>query len=112
MGHGPGVSTVLRHRPAQEYFEVQASDRPAAADEKTAQTTLSEWDQARTQLTRSWNAVQAGQERTIREGRPDEFNPWLERTGWEPYLAGLDHAPLVRCVRTPDEEDEPVNAVI
>jgi hypothetical protein len=44
--------------------------------------------------------------------RPAEVNPWLERTGWEPYLAELDHKQLVRCMTKPDEEEEPVNWVI
>jgi superfamily II DNA helicase RecQ len=107
---GVSCQRFFIHGPRQEYFEVQPADRPAA--DETLQTTSSKWDQARRQLTQSWNAVQAAQERTIREGQPDEVNPWLERTGWEPYLAGLDHAPLVRCVTKPDEEEEPVNSII
>ena len=107
---GVTCQRFFTHGPRQEYFEVQPADRPA--DDETPPTTQSKWDQARRQLTQSWKAVQAAQERTIREGQPDEVNPWLERTGWEPYLAGLDHAPLVRCVSAPDEEEEPVNAAI
>jgi hypothetical protein len=102
---------LFTHGPKQQYFEFQAADQPADDDE-TSQTTRSKWNQARAQLTRSWNAVEASQERIIREERPDEINPWLERTRWEPYLAGLDHAPLVLCVTKPDEEEKPVNAMI
>lgn len=108
---GVSCQRFFIHGPRQEYFEVQAADQPAEDDE-TPQTAESKWNQARAQLTQSWNAVQAAQERAIREGRPDEVNPWLERTGWEPYLAGLDHKQLVRRVTKPDEEEDPVNWVI
>jgi len=82
----PWVEDVVCQRffvtgPRQEYFEVQPADR-LADDDEAPQATQSKWDQARRQLTQSWNAVQAAQERTIREGQPDEVNPWLERTGW------------------------------
>ena len=107
---GVACQRFFTHGPRQEYFEVQPADR--SADDEIPQMTRSKWDQARRQLIQSWNTVQAAQERTIREGQPDEVNPWLERTGWEPYLAGLDHAPLVRCVSAPNEEEEPVNAAI
>jgi hypothetical protein len=108
---GVSCQRFFIHGPRQEYFEVQAADQPAENNE-TPETAESKWNQARAQLTQSWNAVQAAQERAIREGRPDEVNPWLERTGWEPYLAGLNHKQLVRCVTKPDEEEEPVNWVI
>jgi hypothetical protein len=56
--------------------------------------------------------VQDAAARIVQDGAADEVNPWLERTGWQPYLAGLDRTQLVRCVRAPDEEEEPVNAMI
>ncbi len=68
----------------------KTADRPAEDDE-TPQTAESNWNQARSQLTQSWAGVQTAQERAIRERRPGEVNPWLERAGWEPYLAGLDN---------------------
>jgi hypothetical protein len=50
--------------------------------------------------------------RIIQEGQSDEVNPWLERAGWQSYLVGLDRTQLVQCVSAPDEETEPVYAVI
>src|SRR5699024_182857 len=38
-------------------------------------------------------------------GKRDEANPWLRRTQWAVYLAGLDPQRLVDCVQRPDEAD-------
>jgi hypothetical protein len=64
------------------------------------------------QLTQSWTAVKNTEKRIIQEGQPDEVNPWLERTGWQPYLAGLDRGKSIQSVSAPDEENEPVDTVI
>jgi len=41
----------------------------------------------------------------IEAGERDEANPWLRRTQWAVYLAGLDPAQLVKCVQRPSEAD-------
>jgi hypothetical protein len=79
---------------------------------ETAEQVRPKWEQARIQLTQTWTAVKTMEERIIQEGPANEVNPWLERTGWEPYLAGLDPTKLVQCVSAPDEEEEPINAAI
>jgi len=96
------------HGPKQQYFEVQGPSASNAAPDNS----LPKWDQARIQLTQSWAAVKDLEKRIIQEGQPDEVNPWLERTGWQPYLAGLDRGKLIQSVSAPDEENEPVDAVI
>ena len=55
--------------------------------------------------------VKAIEERIIQKGRLDEVNSWLERTGWQPYLVGLDRTKLIPCVTALDEDREPINAV-
>jgi superfamily II DNA helicase RecQ len=96
------------HGPKQQYFEVQGPSASNAAPDNS----LSKWDQARRRLTQSWTAVKDIEKRIIQEGQPDEVNPWLERTGWQTYLGGLDRGKLIQSVSAPDEENEPVNAVI
>ena len=41
---------------------------------------------------------QQAQRTVIEAGERDEANPWLRRTQWAVYLAGLDPAQLVECV--------------
>lgn len=48
----------------------------------------------------------------INEGEGDEVNPWLERTGWNTYLTGLDRIELMAAVNRPDPEEEPVETAI
>ena len=48
---------------------------------------------------------QQAQRTVIEAGERDEANPWLRRTQWAVYLAGLDPQELVDCVQRPDEAD-------
>jgi hypothetical protein len=52
----------------------------------------------------------------IQDGEKDEANPWLKRTGWVPYLKGLDpealQASIERPNSNPEKEEEPVAEVI
>lgn len=42
----------------------------------------------------------------IEAGQRDEANPWLRRTQWAVYLAGLNPDNLVQCVQQPGPEDQ------
>lgn len=48
---------------------------------------------------------QQAQRTVIEAGEQDEANPWLRRTQWAVYLAGLDPQQLLDCVQRPDEAD-------
>ena len=48
---------------------------------------------------------QQAQRTVIEAGERDEANPWLRRTQWAVYLAGVDPQQLVDCVQRPDEAD-------
>ena len=59
-------------------------------------------DQLVAQLEDAFTEQQA--RRTVIEaGEQDEANPWLRRTQWAVYLAGLDPQQLVDCVQRPNE---------
>ena len=61
-------------------------------------------DQLVAQLEDAFTEQQA--HRTVIEaGERDEANPWLRRTQWAVYLAGLDPQQLVDCVQRPGETD-------
>ena len=47
----------------------------------------------------------------IEAGQRDEANPWLRRTQWAVYLAGLNPDELVQCVQQPDPEDRSEEAL-
>ena len=47
----------------------------------------------------------------IEAGQRDEANPWLRRTQWAVYLAGLNPDDLVQCVQQPDPEDRSKEAL-
>jgi hypothetical protein len=47
----------------------------------------------------------------IEAGQRDEANPWLRRTQWAVYLAGLNPDDLVQCVQQPDPEDQSEEAL-
>ena len=114
--NGVHCQRFFTHGRRQEYFEVQASrisnEASSEAPSETPEDSLPVWEQARIRLTQKWAAVQDMERRIIQEGQSDEVNPWLERAGWQSYLVGLDRTQLVQCVSAPDEETEPVYAVI
>lgn len=45
----------------------------------------------------------------IEAGQRDEANPWLRRTQWAVYLAGLDPDDFIRCVQQPEPDDRDEN---
>jgi hypothetical protein len=52
---------------------------------------------------------QQAQPTVIEAGERDEANPWLRRTQWAVYLAGLDPARLIESVQRPSEADSHFN---
>jgi hypothetical protein len=42
---------------------------------------------------------------TIQDGETDEASPWLEQTGWQPYLMGLERPDLLTSIEEPSIEE-------
>jgi hypothetical protein len=71
-------------------------------------------------MAKAWDRVQKRVISTIQAGEQDEVNPWVERTRWVPYLAGMERADLMACIKEPvavpdprsDDRGEPVEAAI
>ncbi|MCJ1360886.1 MAG: hypothetical protein MMC33_010895, partial [Icmadophila ericetorum] len=93
----------------QGFFEVQPVD---ATEENAMEASVPKWDQARIELSRTWDAIKEREQRIIQEGFGNEVNPWLERTGWQSYLAGLDRDQLLHSIAKPDPEEEPIAVAI
>ncbi|KAL5400978.1 hypothetical protein PMIN03_011920 [Paraphaeosphaeria minitans] len=63
-------------------------------------------------MDKAWANVQRRAETTIQDGARDEVNPWLERTGWLPYLIGMERPELLASIEEPKADDEPVAAAV
>ncbi|KAK7178346.1 hypothetical protein PSPO01_15608 [Paraphaeosphaeria sporulosa] len=93
--------------PGSQYFEVhQPESTPEPMDSETG------WAQVVTNMDEAWGNVQKRAKTTIQDGARDEVNPWLERTGWMPYLVGMERPDLLASVEEPKAEEEPVAAAI
>ena len=53
----------------------------------------------------AWQNAVERDDRFIQEGREDEVNLWLKRTGWHEYLVGSDRTMLMSLVEEPGEDD-------
>jgi hypothetical protein len=101
-----------RHR--SQYFEVQSAPedgpQPAPTEGEAA------WARVGEAMGKAWAGVEERVQNTIQEGSQDEDNPWLKRTGWEPYLKDLSRPELLACIEEPnsdpDKDEEPVEAAI
>lgn len=95
FSHGPGSHYIhVQHPGLDSTVEIEAehTPQPHAVDQLVAQM-----EEAFTE--------QQAQRTMIEAGERDEANPWLRRTQWAVYLAGLDPQQLVDCVQRPDEAD-------
>ncbi|PSN59182.1 hypothetical protein BS50DRAFT_658963 [Corynespora cassiicola Philippines] len=104
-------------RHGSRYFEVQApvqgqegAPEPIPTDSQTA------WAQVGERMAQAWETVRKQAETVIQDGEKDEINPWLERTGWLPYLIDMKRPELLACVEEPNsdpnQDEEPVEAAI
>ena len=86
-----------------QYFQVLQPDevRPPTADR-----IVPRWDLAVKAMEEKVKEVKAEQQRKIVAGGDREVNQWLERAGWDKYLADVDVDQLLDCVAAPDEETE------
>jgi hypothetical protein len=68
------------------------------------------------EMAKAWEGIQKRAATTIQEGTQDKVNPWLERTGWLPYLGGLKRLELLASIKEPnvdpDKDEEPIKAAI
>lgn len=93
--------------PGSQYIEVHQPDStPEPIDGETG------WARVGRNMDEAWANVQKRAEMTIQDGARDEVNPWLERTGWMPYLVGMERPELLASVEEPKGEEEPVAAAI
>lgn len=101
-------------RHGSQYFEVRVTPdsgpRPIPTEGEAA------WARVREEVAKTWDNVQRKARTTIQDGERDEANPWLERTGWQPYLMGLERPDLLASIEEPsidpDKNDELAEAAI
>lgn len=104
-------------RNGSQYFEVrppttkgQLDQGPVPANGEAA------WARVGKQMAAAWGKVEERAKKTIVNGEADEVNPWLERTGWLPYLVGLERPNLLASIAEPDldtnSEEELIEAAI
>lgn len=103
-------------RHGSQYFEVQLpiegqqNPEPVPIDSEVA------WAQVGRQMADVWENIKKRATTTIENGEKDEVNPWLQRTGWLPYLIGLERPDLLASIEEPGvdpaKDEEPVEAAI
>lgn len=63
-----------------------------------------------------WENIKKRATITIENSKKDKVNPWLQRTGWLPYLIGLERPNLLASIKEPGidlaKDEEPVEAAI
>ena len=93
--------------PGLQYFKVHQSESTAEpVDHETA------WARISQNMEKAWANVQKQAKTTIQDSAQDEVNLWLERTGWMPYLVGMERPELLASVEEPKAEEEPAAAAI
>jgi len=74
------------------------------------------WARVGEEMAKAWANVEERAKTSIQDGEKDEVAPWLDRTGWLPYLINLERSDLLASIEepnvTPDREEEPVEAAI
>lgn len=90
-------------RQGSQYFQVRQPDgmRP-----RTADRIVRVWDQAVKAMEDKVKQITVEHQKIIAEGSDREVNQWLERTGWDKYLAGVEVDKLLDCIAAPDEATE------
>lgn len=93
--HGVGSHYIHVQRPGLDStVNIEAEDTPQP---HVVNQLVAQMEEAFTE--------QQAQRTVIEAGERDEANPWLRRTQWAVYLAGLDPQQLLDCVQRPDEAD-------
>lgn len=87
---GPGSHYIHVQSPNSSAIDIEAPAQPQAISQLIAQL-----EEAFTE--------QQVQRTVIEAGERDEANPWLRRTQWAVYLAGLDPEQLIQSVQRPAE---------
>ncbi|KAL1640735.1 hypothetical protein SLS61_010230 [Didymella pomorum] len=101
-------------RHGSQYFEVRhtpdSGPQPVPIEGEAA------WARVGEEMAKTWANVEDRAKTTIEDGEKDEAAPWLERTGWLPYLNKLDRPELLASVEEPnidpEKDEEPVEATI
>jgi superfamily II DNA helicase RecQ len=104
-------------RNGSQYFEVKPpvedqgySPEPVPVNSEVA------WARVGKQMADAWENIKKRAHTTIENGEKDEVNPWLQRTGWLPYLIGLERPDLLASIKEPGvdpaKDEEPVEAAI
>lgn len=97
------------NREKSAYFEVKSITRQRP---NTTDRVVPVWDQVIMQLNQKRETMQSNAMHVVLKNDAKDANPWLERTGWSQYLAGIERDKLLECIETPDEETEPQLHVI
>ena len=104
---------LLVQGPGSQYFEVHP---PAADMEAVPVNGDAAWARIGDAMAEAWANVEKLAQTTIQAGKRDEVNPWLERTGWLPYLVGLERPDLLASMEEPNSDpnknEETIEAAI
>jgi hypothetical protein len=108
---------IFPSRHGSQYFEVRA---PAEGQEDGPQPVPTDgdaaWARVGREMAEAWTNIEKWARTTIQDGERDEVNPWLKRTGWLPYLVGMERPDLLACIEQPNpdpkKDEEPVEAAI
>ena len=102
-------------RHGSQYFEVRKVPEPIQQQPEPTEGDAA-WTRVGIEMDKAWAEVKSQAMLTIQDGEKDEASPWLERTGWVPYLMNLDRAELLASVEQPktdaEADNEPIETVI
>lgn len=94
--------------PGSQYVEVKGAPVAAPGEEEDGPV----WGVTTREMDEAMGAVAENARRVVRDGRADEVNPWLKRTGWLPYLVGSPREQLIASTENSDSATEPVATVV
>ncbi|RYO26416.1 hypothetical protein AA0113_g12493 [Alternaria arborescens] len=101
-------------RHGSQYFEVRHT--PDSGPQPVPTEGEAAWARVGEEMAKTWANVENRARTTIQDGEKDEAAPWLERTGWLPYLNKLDRPELLASIEEPnidpEKDEEPVEAAI
>lgn len=97
-------------RHGSQYFEVR--NVPEAVQQPVPVEGDAAWTRVGIEMAKAWANVQNLAMTTIQDGEKDEASPWLERTGWVPYLMNLERAELLASIEQPNVDPEKAEELI
>jgi superfamily II DNA helicase RecQ len=102
---------------ASQYFGVrQPVEGEPGQPERVPVDGEAAWARVGKEMAEAMTNIEKRARTTIQHGERDEVNPWLDRTGWMPYLVGMEQPDLLTSIEEPNsdpkKDEEPVEAAI